>query len=86
MTYRHAADLADTLAADARDEVASDRAGAFIPDDPRQPSYGAEEPGDAPAKPLGPDPWLPWTCQRCGDEDRSGMPETCGMCGWRNYG
>lgn len=33
-----------------------------------------------------PDPWLPWTCQGCGDEDRHGMPERCQMCGLVNYG
>jgi hypothetical protein len=35
---------------------------------------------------LRPDPWLPFTCARCGDEDHHGMPETCTFCGMRNYG
>jgi hypothetical protein len=32
-----------------------------------------------------PDPWLPWTCQRCGIETPGGQPEVC-ECGYRNYG
>jgi hypothetical protein len=49
---------------------------------------GDEEPNpllDAPDARERPDPWLPYTCPRCGDEDRTGMPEVC-PCGWRNYG
>ena len=32
-----------------------------------------------------PDPWRPWTCPKCGDDDRHGMPQRC-PCGWINYG
>lgn len=48
----------------------------------------AELEGESPwfAQTLGPDPWAPFTCAKCGDEDRSGMPETCTGCGFRNYG
>lgn len=38
------------------------------------------------AKGLGPDPWLPYPCPKCGDVDPAGMPEVCGLCNWRNYG
>ena len=41
---------------------------------------------DEPDARLRPDPWLPFTCPKCGDDDHHGMPETCTCCGWRNYG
>jgi hypothetical protein len=41
---------------------------------------------DAPDARLRPDPWLPYSCPRCGDEDRSGMPRNCTCCGFQNYG
>jgi len=44
-----------------------------------------EQPNPLLAKALGPDPWLPYSCPRCGDEDRTGMPERC-PCGYQNYG
>jgi len=47
---------------------------------------GDQEPNGLLATRLGPDPWLPWTCPRCGDEDRHGTPETCTCCGYRNFG
>jgi hypothetical protein len=43
------------------------------------------EPDPLLAKALGPDPWEPWSCPRCADETRAGMPEVC-VCGYRNYG
>lgn len=45
-----------------------------------------QEPWAVHSSPLGPDPWLPFTCPKCGDDDPHGMPETCTCCGWRNYG
>jgi hypothetical protein len=47
---------------------------------------GDQEPDPVWAKALGPDPWEPFTCQRCGSIDSGGMPEKCDGCGLRNYG
>lgn len=47
---------------------------------------GDEDPNPLLARAPGPDPWQPYTCARCGDNDRAGMPETCTACGMRNYG
>lgn len=44
-----------------------------------------QEPEPLLARTVGADPWLPWDCPRCGDEDRTGMPQRC-PCGWVNYG
>lgn len=47
---------------------------------------GVDDQGPNPllAKALGPDPWKPWCCQRCGEITRV-QPEVC-ECGYRNYG
>lgn len=47
---------------------------------------GDQEPAPWFARTVGPDPWTPFTCARCGSETKSGMPETCPDCGMRNYG
>lgn len=46
---------------------------------------GDQEPNPLYTRTLGPDPWAPWTCPKCGDETPSGAPEVC-ICGWRNWG
>lgn len=47
---------------------------------------GDQSPNPLLARSLGPDPWEPWTCQRCGSVNTAGMPEKCDGCGLRNFG
>jgi hypothetical protein len=67
-------------------EIADQRAADhhLIIDD--RPSAAECEPGEGPTKPLGADPWLPWTCRACGDVDPGGKPQVCSACGVRNWG
>lgn len=44
------------------------------------------EPNPLLATALGPDPWEPFCCPRCGTETRAGMPKNCPECGMENYG
>ena len=66
-------------------------AGAYAALAGRDEAFG-DGPGDQDPNPLlvggalGPDPWLPFTCQRCGSVNTAGMPEKCDGCGLRNYG
>lgn len=76
-------DYWSTPAVDHRDEW---HAAADIEPTPTT-AYDCEPgPSDAPDARLRPDPWLPFTCSRCGDEDHTGMPQRCQMCGYVNYG
>ena len=58
----------------------------------RSEDFGGEV-GDQEANPLldepdarnRPDPWLPYTCQRCGSVNTAGIPEKCDGCGLRNW-
>lgn len=47
---------------------------------------GNQDPNPLYVRSLGPDPWHPFTCPRCGDEDHHGMPSRCTSCGYENYG
>ena len=66
------------------DDVNNEARAAWQAERPQPYDPGDQETTGQPTR-LGPDPWLPFTCPRCGDEDRHGMPRQCG-CGWVNYG
>lgn len=70
-----------------RDEIATQRAADWadiLDDRPGREECWTDE--RAPLRLAGPDPWDPWTCQRCGSVNTAGMPEKCDGCGLRNYG